>query len=195
LNPNKTVQSITLPGGGNVEILAMTLLQPGSRVGSVPNGTTFPIASSLDGNGLAIPINALGSSLLSQYAVNAANIYNAISAVGQLVPVAQRLKSGSTTLNILAVGVNGSQLNQPITLNYTNRPPQTVFRSFSDWTSFQQFGDERKAATFSSAAKFDGTQVPGTFNLYIYQIPLSGNLESITLPNDPNLEIVGLQAS
>jgi hypothetical protein len=124
-----------------------------------------------------------------------AGSYSAISAVGQLIPLATPTNDAAV-LNILAVGVNGNQQNQTVTLNYTDRPPQIVTLSFSDWTSPQNYFGEATVATMTYADKSDGTQAAGRYYVYGYSIPLSGGmLESVTLPNNPNVEILGISVS
>src|SRR5262249_25887181 len=152
------------------------------------DGATFPARNGLGGQNLALSATRLGASVTynqSTFPISTVTPYNAISAVGQLLRVAGT-KAGAKVLNILAVAVNGNQPDQTITLNYTDAVPQTIKQSFSSWTTPQNYFGEAIAAVTSHADRADGTQVPGTFYVYGYTIPLTGNLESITLPNNPN---------
>ena len=120
-----------------------------------------------------------------------ANTNNVVSAAGQTL----NLPAGNfSTLSFLAAGVNGNQPNLTLTVTYTDGTTQTFTQSISDWYTPQNYAGE---STVVSTAYRDtpggGTQT-GPFNVYGYQFALDPNktVQSITLPNDPNVEILAM---
>ena len=62
-----------------------------------------------------------------------------IQATGQTIG----LPTGSySTVNLLATAVNGNQLNQTFTINYTDGTSTTYTQSLSDWYTPQEYASE-----------------------------------------------------
>src|SRR5262249_52642309 len=117
-----------------------------NRTGIVNDGSTFT-GGGLDGNGLALSANLLGSSVTfngTTYGLGPAGGNDVVSAAGQTLS----LPAGyDGSLSFLATGVNGNQANQSFTITYTDSSTQTFTQSLSDWTTPQGFTGESIAVT------------------------------------------------
>jgi hypothetical protein len=202
LNPFKQVQSITLPGDGNVEVLAIDLtpapLSVGlsgafNRVGIVTDGSTFS-GGGLDGGGNALSARLLGSSVTvngASYALGAAGANDVVSAAGQAVSLPV---TNASALTFLAVGVNGNQANQTFTVTYADGSTQTFTQSLSDWFTPQHYAGETTAVTMPYRDTANGGRDSRTFLVYAYSFTLdpTRQVQSITLPNDGNVEVLAI---
>jgi hypothetical protein len=203
LNPSKQVQSITLPYDSNLEVLAMTLAQAqpqqqvslgGSynRAGIASDGATF--GGGLDGSGHALSANLLGPSVNwsgYNFALGPTGSADVISATGQTIS----LPSGSySALAFLADGVNGNQTGLTFTVHYSDGTSQTFTQSVSDWATPQNYPGETRVVTMSYRDNANGTRDTRALYVYGYRFVLnpSKQVESITLPNDPNLELLAI---
>ena len=118
-----------------------------------------------------------------------ANQPDAVSCNGQTVTLPKGNFSG---LLLLGTGVQGKQLSQTITVNYTDGTSAQFVQSFSDWSSPQNFPGEGEAVASSYRNSSSGSEDAGTFSLYAYQFALdpTRTVESITLPADPNVVLL-----
>lgn len=179
---------------GTPQAAASTLLSSAfNREGIVTNGTTF--SGGLDGDGYAYSANLLGSSVTwngQTFSLGTPNTNNVVSAAGQTIT----LPAGNySAISFLGTGVNGSQANLTFTVTYTDGSTQTFTQSFSDWFYPQGYSGESTVATLAyrdTAA--GGTNGGGPLNLYGYSFALNGSktVQSITLPNDANVELVAV---
>ncbi len=205
LIPSKTVFSITLPNDPNVEVLAATVV-PGSatqtnnsstfiasafnRTGIVADGTAF--SGGLDGYGSALSANLLGNSISAggvTFNLGHAGANDVVSADGQKIA----LPTGSdATLDLLATGVGGAQPNQSFTVTYTDGTTQTFTQSISDWAAPQGYPGETTAVTTAYRDLSYGAKQGGTFRIYLYTfaLDLTKTVSTLTLPNDPNVEVL-----
>ena len=167
-----------------------------NREGIVTDGTAFGggFDGGFDGDGYAFSANLLGSSANwkgQSFQLGAANTNNVVSATGQTIA----LPTGNfSTLSFLAAGVNGNQPNLTFTVHYTDGTSQTFTQSISDWYTPQNYaGESTVVSTAYRDAPGGGTQ-SGPFNVYGYQFALNPakTVQSITLPNDPNVEILAM---
>lgn len=204
LNSSKTVESITLPSDGNVELVSAALTPAAAtntsvnlsgsfnREGIVTNGTTF--GGGLDGDGNALSANLLGPSVDwkgQTFQLGTANTNNVVSAQGQTID----LPAGNfTTLSFLAVGVNGNQPNLTFTVTYTDGTTQTFTQSISDWYTPQNYAGESTVVSTAYRDTSGGGTDNRPFNVYGYQFALNSakTVQSIILPNDSNVEILAM---
>jgi hypothetical protein len=203
LDPTKTVKSITLPNNSHVKIVAMTLStsvpvnlsSSYNNDGIVNDGSTF--STGLDNDGNALSANWLGSTVMwnnQAYVLGAAGGNNVVQASGQTIALPQ---GNYSTLSLLAVGVNGNQPNLTFTVTYTDGTTQTFTQSISDWASPQNYPGESIAATMPYLDTSSGGKNQATFYVYgyIFALNSSKTVESITLPNNSNVDLLAIDLS
>ena len=97
-----------------------------------------------------------------------------------------------SALKLLATAVNGAQPNQTFTVTYTDGTTATLNQSISDWAAPQNFTGETTAYTFAYRDTSGGSIQGGSYRLYEYSLTLNPNktVKNITLPNDPNVELL-----
>ncbi len=166
-----------------------------NKVGIVADGSTF--SGGLDNKGYALSANLLGSSVSwnnQTFALGAAGSNNVVQASGQTIALPQ---GDYSTLSFLAVGVNGNQPNLTFTVTYTDGTTQTLTQSISDWYTPQSYSGESIAATMSYRDTSSGSKDLETYNVYGYSFALdpSKTVQSITLPNDGNVDVLALDLS
>jgi hypothetical protein len=165
-----------------------------NRTGIFADGTSYPGNGGLDGDGtaysgalLASPVK-WGGQVFNLGPVGAADV---ISADGRTIA----LPSGaSAQLMFLATAVNGNQAGLTFTVNYADRSSASFVQSFSDWLTPQDYAGESIAATTAYRDTNGSREQSAPFNLYGYAESLNGGktVVSLTLPNDPNLEILAI---
>lgn len=206
LDANKTVQSITLPDNSHVKIVAMTLSPTApaeqvdlsstfNKVGIVNDGSTF--SGGLDNDGNALSANWLNGSVVwnnQQYALGATGSNNVVQASGQTIALPQ---GNYSTLSFLASGVNGNQPNLTFTVTYTDGTMQTFTQSISDWYTPQNYSGESIAVTTPYRDTSSGGKDQRSFNIYGYSFALNASktVQSITLPDDGNAELLAIDLS
>src|SRR5262249_52713915 len=182
-----------LANAGTSSATQVSLSSAFNRVGIVNDGSTF--GTGLDGGGSALSANLLGSSVTwnnSTFSLGAPNSNDVVSASGQTLS----LPAGSfAALNFLATGVGGNQPNQTFTVTYTDGTTQTFTQSISDWYTPQNYSGESTAATMAYRDKNNGTKdIYSPFYIYGYSLALNSGktVQSLTLPNDSNVEILAV---
>lgn len=180
--------------------------QPYTAPGISTDGTSFA-TNGLDDNGYAYSWQAMGNAATGGMRVGSLLAWNGVTfnlavpnqpnsfwAAAQTINVAQ---GGYNTLNLAGAGVNGSQQNQPIRLNFTDGSNVVWTQSFSDWGSPQNYGHEAIVSTQS----YRNTSTGGTNQFtnhiygYSYSIPVGKTLASITLPYNTNVRLLDVQMS
>ena len=111
------------------------------------------------------------------------------------MPIGQTIAlpaGNDSAFSFLATGVNGNQPNLTFTVTYTDSTTQTFTQSISDWFTPQSYSGESIAASTAYRNTASGGMDNRTFDLYGYSFTLdsSKTVESITLPDDSNLEIL-----
>jgi hypothetical protein len=159
--------------------------------GIYQNGSKYSTGG-LDGLGYSYSANLLtGSRILNDvlFDFGLANEPDAVACSGQTVTLPQGRFSH---IALLATGINGNQFGQALIVHYTDGSSAEVVQSFSDWYTPQNFTGEYEAAGMPYRNFDDGTKDQRTFSVYAYLLTLNGTkvVQSITLPNDPNVVIV-----
>jgi hypothetical protein len=162
-----------------------------NQTGSVTDGT--PFGAGLDGNG-----NAYSASLLGQTVMANGSLFNlgapgtnAVQAAGQAIA----LPAGQfSTLAFLGTGVNGPQLGQTFTVNYTDGSSDTITLDMSDWQNRQGYADESVAASLAYFDAADGSSRYVENYLYQYRFTLNNQktVSSITLPGNGNVMLLAM---
>ncbi len=146
--------------------------------------------------GSAISANLLGNPTANgvSFTIGAAGSPNVVQAKGQTIA----LPTGSfSTLNLLAIGVNGNQARQSFVIHYTDGSSQTVSQSISDWFTPQTYPGETTAITMAYRNGGSGGRDNRTFRVYAYVFQLDNSkvVSSITLPNNGNVELIAITAA
>jgi hypothetical protein len=109
------------------------------------------------------------------------------------------LPSGEfASLNILAVGVNGAQQSQTLTVTYTDSTTQEFTQTFDDWNAALSCIASNPCAPGESVAVatayMDTPSGPWlyAYYLYAYSFPLNSSktVQSLTLPNNRNVVLL-----
>jgi hypothetical protein len=146
----------------------------------------------LDGLGYSYSANLLtGSRVIDGvlFDFGPANAPDVVACSGQTVSLPQGQFSD---LVLFATGVNGNQIGETFVVNYSDGTSAQVVQSFSDWFTPQNFTREYEAVAMQYRNFDDGTKDKRTFSLYAYLFPLNQTkvVQSITLPNDPDVVIL-----
>lgn len=164
-----------------------------NREGIVTNGTIYNNGG-LDGGGAAYSANLLGASLLfdgATYYFGAANSLNAVSTAGQpiILPPGQ-----FSSVGMLAAGVNGAQPSQAFKVNYSDGTSSSFTQSLSDWAAPQRYPGESTALNMPYRNTSNGNTQNGSYNLYGYNFAINSSktVQSITLPNNSNVEVLAI---
>jgi predicted alpha-1,6-mannanase (GH76 family) len=205
LNPDKSVQSVTLPNNRNVVVLAATLIRQDFGVqanlsslfnatGIYTDGSTFASNGGIDGGGYAYSATELGNQAgPSDYIVNGVNfklggpnVNNVLYGTGRPIPLP---RGHFSTLRILGTGIEGGASAQPVIVTYTDGTTRTFTQGFSDWFGPQGYPREFKAQTQTYRNQSSGSTSSATFYLYYYAFPLEEQkvVQSITLPSNRNV--------
>jgi hypothetical protein len=169
-----------------------------NRTGIVDDGSTFSNMGGIDGVGFALSEALVGTGLTWNgmvFNLGAVGSNNVVSAAGQTIPVPQ---GSYTTFQMLALAVNGDQLNQTFLVTYTDGTTQTFTQSISDWATPQGFLGESQVLTMPYRDKFDGTMDSGRNHfIYGYRFALftTKTVQSITLPSDGNVEVLAIDVA
>jgi hypothetical protein len=160
--------------------------------GIYTDGTTYSTPG-LDGAGFSYSSKELGKSrVLDLVGVKfgPSNQPDAVGCNGQLISLP---RGNFSELLVLGTGVQGNQTSQTIMVNYTDGTSTQLVQDFSDWSSPQNFPGEAEVVASSYRNSSNGSKDQGVFSLYAYQfgIDQTKTVQSITLPNNPNLVVLG----
>jgi hypothetical protein len=148
----------------------------------------------IDGLGNSYSENLLGGSRVLHgvlFDFGAANVPDVVAGSGQTVA----LPAGKfADLVLVGAGVNGNQASETLVVHYSDGTSAQVMQSFSDWFTPQNYAREYEAVGFQYRDVDDGTKDQRTFSVYAYLFPLnqSKTVQSITLPNDPDVVILAV---
>jgi sugar lactone lactonase YvrE len=100
--------------------------------------------------------------------------------------------------NLLMLGAarNGQQSNQLVMLTFTDGTQDWWYQTFSDWASTPTPGSVPGEVLVNAGTQINqaGNQTGQTANVfgYYHALPAGKTLYSVTLPNDSNVEILGI---
>lgn len=164
-----------------------------NRTGFYTDGRAF--GTGFDGSYAAMSATLLGSWVGWNgcvFNLGPANAPDVIYCAGQTIPITG---ANTTTLLMLAAGVNGNQLSNKFVLTYTDNTKVTNTQSFSDWAKASYFPGESVAVAMAYRNVQQGAQETGTpVNLdgYSFNLNQAKTLKSITLPNNANIVIAAM---
>jgi hypothetical protein len=186
--------AVSAARSGNGVGAEMDLSSAFNVAGIYTDGTTYSTGG-LDGVGYSYSANLLGPerSLSGiHFKFGRKNQLDAVSGTGQPIPL--HAAGPFSWLQMLGTGVEGDQINQPVTVTYTDGSTASFTLSFSDWFTPARFGREIEAVAMPYRDVSDGSQDNRTFNLYRYSIHLdiTKTVQSITLPNNRNVLVLAV---
>jgi hypothetical protein len=187
----------------NTVALSLTVLAPApgatavslasyfNTTGIYADGKTF--SGGLDGDGNALSSNLLGSGLSfngSVFTLGSSGVADAVKCSGQLVT----LSGECSCLNLLATAVNGSQVNQPFVVNYTDGTSSTFIQSLSDWSITQSYPGQTVVAFmgYNDTSGAKNTTTSATLFGYSFALNPAKNVKNIKLPVNGNVMILGM---
>jgi hypothetical protein len=206
-----TTVTVTGTSGSTTQTVAFTLAVS-AAVGTTGTGTPVNLSSEfnlygiyqdgmkyttggLDGDGYSYSANLLTTSRVysgTLFDFGPANELDAVGCSGQSVSLP---RAESSSLMLLATGIEGNQTSQTFSVKYADGTTTKFVRSLSDWYTPQQYPGESEGVAMAYRNFDNGTKDQRTFNLYEYRFALNPNkvVESITLPS--NSDVVVLAAT
>ena len=194
-NSSLTVSSVTIPANNSVIVLGVQPVasRPYNVNAIYTNGTSFSTGGA-DGQGNALSATVMGATTtwngttLTYGPSNALDAFNNVS-----IPLTAETRSSS--LNMLAFAVNGSQPSQTFTIHYTNGTTSTVTQSISDWGASQGYSGETKVVTLPYTNTSSGGENTGGGFVYGYTLPVTGSLtvSSISIPANSHVIVLAVQ--
>ena len=177
-----------IPGATNVSLAAYY-----NRAGIYSDGRSFSTGG-LDGGGYAFSANLLGPSVFWNNLVfdfGPSNASDVVYCAGQTIP----LPAGQfDTLQILAIGVEGSQTAQTFTVTYNDSSTAMFTQSFSDWANAQLYQGEATVVKMPYRDTSSGGQQALNMSLdgYVFSLNPTKTVQSITLPSDSDLVLFSM---
>jgi hypothetical protein len=180
-------------GGWNIDTVAFTATSLPYSINAIyTNGATF--SDGVDGGGHALSATLLGATQAFNGTTFTYGLPNAVDAFNN---VSIPLSAGSfSSLNVLALAVNGNQPSQTFTVHYTNGTTSTATQSISDWCSPQNYSGETTVVTMAYRNTNTGGELTmPTCYVYGYIIPVTSGLtvSSLSIPANGNVIVLGVQ--
>ena len=194
----KTVVSLSTPTSANVVVLAVQpvggVALPYNINAIYTNGTTFGSGGGIDGAGHALSATLLGA---SQSWNGTTFTYGPANAVDGFSNVSIPLGAGSfSSLNILALAVNGSQTSQTFTVHYSDGTTSTDTQSISDWCSPQSYSGETDVVSMAYRNTSTGGELtPPTCYVYGYNLAANNSktVSSLTIPANSQVVVLAVE--
>jgi hypothetical protein len=161
--------------------------------GIYADGSTYTTGG-LDGTGYSYSANLLTASRVFNgvlFDFGPANAPDAVASTGQSLA----LPAGQfSTLMLFATAVQGNQVSQTFTVNYTDGTSSKFTQSLSDWFTPQTFSHESEGVAMAYRNFDNGTKDKRTFNLYGYHFALNSakTVKNVTLPDNPNVLVLAV---
>jgi hypothetical protein len=206
LSGAKTVSAITLPKNRNVVVLGISLGSNAAASSTVQvslasafdtNGIAPDLgrfSGGLDGVGFSYSANLLGTTQTfnnTLFNLGPANAPNSASGNGKTIA----LPAGKfSAIQLLATGVNGSQLAKSFMVTYTDGTSTTFTQSLSDWLTPQNFPGELSAVRMAYRNAGYGAKDNRTFLLYGYAFALNSGktVSGIVMPAGVNVKVLAM---
>lgn len=156
------------------------------------DGHTFTPETSLDGDGFAFSAQQLGTEQVGNGAVFKIGPANAPDMVtGKTVSLPEEKFA---SVNLLALGVNGSQELQTFTLTYSDGSTSSFSQNLSDWAVPANFPNESPAVTMPYRLAADGSKDTRAFYAYSYSFKVdpAKRVHSLTLPSNRDVLVLAI---
>ena len=203
---NYATMGLAVSSHNNSEDSTVTFANVDSAPSGVPynvdaaytDGATFSASGGIDGGGHALSATLMGSSAMgSSVTWNGTTLqYGFPNQLNGLSSVTIPLAPGSfSSLNMLALAINGDQTAQVFTVTYSDGTQSTYTQSVSDWGTPQSYTGESRVVTMSYRDTYTGTKASGTFYIYGYTIPTNSSktVTSLTLPSNSHIVVLAVQ--
>ena len=191
ISPNSNETGLTLSLSGSAA--QVNLAGDYNLTGITTNGRDSQAAWTVAAT--TCPEDLLGSSVTAggvAFLSDAAGAANVVRSLGQTIS----LPAGSfSTLELLATGVNGNQVNQTFVVHYSDGTSKTFTQSLSDWYTPEHYAGESVALSMAYRDQSSGGEDHRPFAIYAYAaLDSSKTVASITLPNNKNVEVLAMTA-
>ena len=126
---------------------------------------------------------------MKSFSAAASGITNAVSSTTIALPAGKY-----STLNLLATGVNGNQVNQTFVVTYTDGSTTSFTQSLSDWFSPQNYAGESQASKMAYRLTASGATQNGPFYLYGYSFAINSakTVKSLALPQNRHVVVLSV---
>jgi alpha-mannosidase len=156
------------------------------------NGSKFPPADGLDGDGDALSKDLLGSEQVGEgvvFRLGPANAPDVITSKTVALPA-----SKFASLKILGLAVNGNQQLQNFTVNYADGTSSSFSQNLTDWATQGNFTGESAAVDMPYRLLADGSSDANAFYISAYSFPLDSNkaVRSVSLPNNRDVLVFAM---
>ena len=184
----------TLPVVAAGSSVGVDLSKAFNAIGITSNGATFDVANGFDGGGAAFSAELVGKTVSTKgvnFSLGAPGANNIIAASGQTLS----LPNGKfSSLWMLGAATEGGQRAQEFVVNYSDGSKQVLAQNLSDWFSPQGFPGESRAVRSDYRNMGNGVKDTRPFSMYSYGFALDNTktVQSLTLPNNPNVKIAGV---
>lgn len=205
LSQTTTVQAVAIAAGYSASaqasatyVLSLSTnvaLAGSANVTAIGQNGTPTTGGGLDGNGDSYSASALGSTL------NWNGMTFTLGTPGTADAVAQTtlaLPAGNySSVNVIAVGVNGNQPGQTFTVTYTDGSSATFTQSVSGWTTPQHYAGEAIARRMSYSLSASGAEQTPAVCVYGYTffIDATKTVASLTPPANANVVVLAVDLS
>jgi len=163
-------------------------------VGITRDNAAFGANSGFDGGGAAFSSATVGTSVTAKgvrFTLGTSGGNNVVASRGGTIALpGQKFSS----LWLLGAATEGGQRAQTFVVTYADGTKQTLSQNMSDWFAPQGFSGESRAVRTDYRNMGSGAKDPRPFSLYSYGFALDNTktVQSLTLPNNPNVKIAGV---
>ncbi len=176
--------------------ISVSLASSYNRVGISTDGRSIS-GSGLDGSGNVFSANLLGPDIIWNnlvFTFGPANASDSVYCNGQTINLPQLQVN---TLQFLATAVNGGQVSETFTVNYTDGSSTNFTQSFSDWANPESFEGETPLINMYHRNTSSGglSLLNVTLNAYIFVLDRTKTVMSVTLPSDSSLILFAMDES
>jgi hypothetical protein len=204
ITAGKTLQSVTLPGDGDIKILAMDLVGAQSQVNLSSLFNQVGVTSddntnlgNLDGGGFSYSISALGGNAVAwgstTFNLGPAGQNNVVAANSQTLMLAG---GAYTALQVLAASIFGPQ-SGTFTVHYSDGTSARFTQSFSDWAvNSAEPGESVLESMDYRNFNQDGGNGRQTRSMFVYGYSFAldpdKTVVSVTFPANSNIKILAM---
>ncbi len=184
----------TLPVVAPGTSVAVDLSQAFNAIGIVREGATFGGDSGFDNGGAAFGAKDVGVAVETKnvrFSLGAPGASNIVAAQSNVVALP---KGQFASLWLLGAATEGAQRGQEFVVTYGDGTTQTLTQNLSDWYAPQGFPGESRAVKTEGRNMANGARDARPFSLYAYGFALDPGktVQSLTLPDNPNIKIAGV---